>query len=50
MNKKVIGESLVAIAMSVVPVSHASTVTPAGWSFDGTQPPLPPTPWPGAVA
>jgi hypothetical protein len=50
MNNKVIWVFLVAIAMSVVPVSHASTVSTGGWSFDGTQPPQPPKPWPGAEA
>ncbi|HXN97670.1 MAG TPA: hypothetical protein VN881_01265 [Candidatus Acidoferrales bacterium] len=50
MNKKIIWLFLVAIALLAVPVSHASTVTTAGSSFDGTQPPQPPPPWPGAAA
>jgi hypothetical protein len=50
MNKKVIWLFLVAIALFAAPVSHPSTVSTAGWSFDGTQPPQPPPPWPGEAA
>jgi hypothetical protein len=47
MKNKIAWLFLVAIALLAVPVSHASTVTTAGWSFDGSIPPAPPVPLPG---
>ena len=47
MTKKIVWLFLVAVALLAVPVSHASTVTGAGCSVDGTAPPQPPVPLPG---
>jgi hypothetical protein len=48
MKKNIVWLFIVAIALLAVPVSHASTVTTAGYSFDGSQPPQPPVPVPGS--
>ena len=47
MKKNIVWLFVVAIALLAVPVSHASAVTRADSSFDGTVPQPPPVPLPG---
>ncbi len=44
MKRKIAWLFLAAVALLAVPVSHAHSVTSAGWSIDGTQPPQEPVP------